>query len=84
MKYFYIPAISYSIARIVRSNIKQEHVSGTAANELSRFYFPPGLFTITPEQIQTGTKKRPDFSIEKYLPTQPFEYRFVPHCFVEI
>lgn len=84
MKYFNIQSINDSVVRIIRSNITQEHVTGTAANELSRLYFPTGRFTITPEQIQAGTNKRPDLSIEKYLPKATFERRFVPHCFVEV
>lgn len=84
MKYFNIQSINDSVVRIKRSNITHEHVTGTVANELSRFYFPVGKFTITPEQIQAGTNKRPDLSIEKYCPKLVFENRFVPHCFVEV
>lgn len=84
MKYFNIQSLNDSIVRIVRSNLTQEHVTGTGANELLRFYFPIGKFVITPEQIQAGTNKRPDLSIEKYLPNLSFENRFVPHCFVEV
>lgn len=51
-------------------------MTGTAANELSRFYFPSGKLTITPEQIKVGTNKRPDLSVEKYLPNLYFENRF--------
>lgn len=84
MKYFNIQSINDAITNIRRSNLTQEHVTGKVALELSRLYFPTGSFTITPEQIQNYTRKRPDLSIEKYFPRNTFENRFLPHCFVEV
>ena len=44
-------------------------------------YFSIDKFAITPEQIQEFTRKRPDLSIEKYIPSS---LQFIPHCFIEI
>lgn len=84
MKYFNISSINDAIIRIRRSQFTQEHVTGTAASELTRHYFETGKFVITPEQIQNFTRKRPDLTIEKYFPNEVFSKRFMPHCFVEV
>lgn len=83
MKYFNIQSIQDSILRIIRSNLTQEHVVGTAGTELSRLYFPIGRFTITPEAIMAGTRKKPDITIEAYKPVADFNQRFNFHCFIE-
>ena len=71
MKYFSIEKINRAIRAIRESNVKQEHVSSRAASELARHYFSNDKYTIVPEQIQIGTKKRPDFVIEKFFENNP-------------
>lgn len=83
MKYFNIQLINDSIAFIRNSSLTQEHITGRAALNLARFYFPIQKYSITAEQIQSFTNKRPDFSIEKHVPTHCL-IRFVPHCFIEV
>jgi len=81
MKYFNIPALRATITRIRDGNITHEHCIGTAGLGLTRNYFPLDKFAITSEQIQEFTRKKPDFSMEKFLPSSS---TFIPHCFVEI
>lgn len=81
MKYFSIEALNRSITRIREGNVTHEHRTGTAGLGLARNYFPLDTFAITPEQIQTFTNKRPDLSIEKYI---PLTKEFVPHCYIEM
>lgn len=80
MKYFNITSLQASIHRIVEGNITQEHRTGTAGLGLVRNYFPIDKFAVTPEQIQEHTGKKPDLSIEKYIPNNN---TFMPHCFLE-
>lgn len=81
MKYISIAALSKTITRIREDNITQEHRTGTATLGLLRHYFPVDKFAVTAEQIQEFTNKRPDFSIEKYL---PLRNEYIPHCFTEV
>ncbi len=83
MKYFNIQLISDSISFIRNSSLTQEHVTGRAALNLSRLYFNDiEKYSITAEQIQSFTNKRPDFTIEKHVPVKPLLSRFLPHCFI--
>lgn len=84
MKYFSIEKINRAIRAIRESNVKQEHVSSRAASELARHYFSNDKYTIVPEQIQIGTKKRPDFVIEKFFENNPVNLWFLPHTFIEV
>ena len=84
MKYFSIEKINRAIRAIRESNITQEHVSSWAASELARHYFSNDIYTIVPEQIQVGTKKRPDFVIEKFFENNPVHLWFMPHAFIEV
>lgn len=84
MKYFNIQLINDSIAFIRNSSLTQEHTTGRAALNLGRFYFSIQKYNITAEQIQSFTNKRPDFSIEKHVPTHSLINRFLPHCFIEV
>lgn len=83
MKYLNIKALNRSIERTRTGNITHEHRTGTAANGLLNNYFNLETFAITPEQIQPGTKREPDFSVEKLQMVNKEEV-FVPHCYVEI
>jgi hypothetical protein len=84
MKYFQLEKINRAIRAIRESNITQEHVSSRAASELARHYFSNEKYTMVPEQIQKGTKKRPDFIIEKFIENNPVELSFIPHTFIEV
>lgn len=81
MKYFNIEALNQSIIRIREGNITHEHRTGTAAFGLTANYFTVDKFTITPEEIQEYTRKKPDISIGKYVPNIK---DFIPHCFIEV
>lgn len=82
MKYFHIKGINRAISLIREGNNNQEHVTSRATFAMINHYFKQedNWFT-TPEQIQIGSKKRPDYVIEKHLDKDPF---FKPHAFVEV
>ena len=82
MKYFSIERINRAVRAVREGSLTQEHVTSRVASELSRNYF--GKFTIVPEQIQMGTRKRPDFVIEKFFEKQSVDYWFIPHAFIEV
>ena len=82
MKYFSIERINRAVRAVREGSLTQEHVTSRVASELSRHYF--GKFTIVPEQIQMGTRKRPDFVIEKFFENQSVNYWFIPHAFIEV
>lgn len=84
MKYFNIQALNDTIVHIVTSMPTKEHTTGRAALGLTSHYFPISKFAITAEQVQEYTNKRPDFSIEKYVPNNLIVNKFVPHCFIEV
>lgn len=84
MKYFNIQVLNDSIAFIRNSSLTQEHVTGRAALNLARFYFPVRNYSVNAEQIQSFTNKRPDFTVEKYVPRNHLLNRFMPHCFIEV
>lgn len=84
MKYFNIQLINDSISFIRNSSLTQEHVTGIAALNLSRLYFNIEKYSITAEQIQSFTNKRPDFAIEKHVPVNSLLTKFLPHCFIEV
>lgn len=84
MKYFNIQVLNDSIAFIRNSSLTQEHVTGRAALNLSRFYFPVTTYSVNAEQIQSFTNKRPDFTVEKHVPGNLLLNRFMPHCFIEV
>ncbi len=81
MKYFNISSLNRSIANIREGSNTQEHTTGKATLGLLRNYFSVQDFGITAEQIQEFTNKRPDFSVEKYIPLKDM---FIPHCYVEV
>lgn len=84
MKYFNIASLNDSIVFIRSSSLTQEHVTGRATLGLARYYFAVEKYTITAEQIQPFTNKRPDFSIEKHVPNNIITNRYIPHCFIEV
>jgi hypothetical protein len=79
MKYFNLKAVNVTIQRLSDENSRYEHRVGSIAGTILPIYFTPDKYTITPEQIQRGTFKRPDFTIEKVD-----ENRLIVHCFVEL
>jgi len=79
MKYFNFKAINLAIQRLTYENSQSEHRVGSIVGTILPVYFPAETYTITPEQIQIGTFKRPDFTIEKVD-----EDRLIIHCFVEL
>jgi hypothetical protein len=81
MKYFNITALDYTIKRIREGGITHEHRTGTPAFGLIANYFPRQEFAVTGEQIQEFTRKRPDYSIERFIFDKA---KLVPHCFVEL
>jgi hypothetical protein len=72
MKYFSIERINRAVRAVRESSLTQEHVTSRVASELARHYF--GKYTIVPEQIQRGTRKRPDFVIEKFYENESAKY----------
>lgn len=80
MKYINIPSLMKSITRILDPDYTQEHRTGSATLGLIRHYFD-NRFVVTAEQIQELSNRRPDFSIEKYMPL--FD-KLIPYCYVEI
>ena len=81
MKYFNLTALNKVIIRIKEDNIIHEHRTGTVANGLANHYFDRNRFIINPKQVQLGTRKRPESSIEKYNMDTG---KFTPHCFIEV
>ena len=65
MKYLSLNTINTALHRIYEGNVTHEHRTGTATSGLIQHYFPVRKFVTTPEQIQDGSNKRPDFTIEK-------------------
>ena len=65
MKYFNLKAINLAIQRLSDENSTYEHRVGSIINTILPIYFTPDKYTITPEQIQIVTIKRPDFTSEK-------------------
>lgn len=63
MKYLSVKTINTALHRIYEGDITHEHRTGTAASGLIQNYFPIERYITTPEQIQEGSNKRPDFSI---------------------
>lgn len=57
-----------------------EHRVGRVGTGLARNYFPVDNWAITPEQIQVGSGKRPDLTIEKWIEDDKV---LIPHCFFE-
>ena len=84
MKYFNINSINAAIRTIREGNLTQEHVTSRAVSSLLSNYFPVVKFTCTPEQIQSFTKKKPDYAIEKFNERVNILSAFTPHCFVEV
>lgn len=80
MKYFNIPALNRSLERILYGDVTQEHRTGTAGLGLATHYFPVSKFSITPEQFQELSNKKPDLAIEKFSISKN---DFVPYCFME-
>lgn len=79
MPYIAVKSIYLSLKKITSGNNTMEHVTGRATNSLLHHYFPLSKFTVTPEQIQNQSNKRPDFAVERVDGDD-----FVPHLFVEI
>ena len=79
MKYLNLATITVALHRIYEGNT-QEHRTGTPASGLIQNYFPIHKFITTPEQIQEGSNRRPDFTIESLNGNN----KLVPHAFVEI
>ena len=78
MKYLAIKPIKIALERVHKTNA-QEHTTGTPISGLLNNYFPGSKFITTPEQIQTISNKRPDFTVEMLENEQ-----LKPHVFVEI
>lgn len=78
MKYLSIHTINKALHRIYEGNTN-EHRTGTAASGLLHHYFPIQKYIVTPEQIQEGSNRKPDFTVEKYKNGE-----LSPHLFVEI
>lgn len=78
MKYLSVATITKALHRIYDGNTN-EHRTGTAASGLLQHYFKLDKYITTPEQIQEGSKRRPDFTVEKLI-----DGEFKPHLFVEI
>ena len=76
MKYLSSNLISLSLRKIFSGEDNREHVTGRAAFNLSRHYFPQ--YSITPEKI-LESNRRPDTTIEKLVNDD-----FIPHAFVEV
>lgn len=82
MKCFNINTINKAISLIKDGQDTKEHVTSRAiSGMLSNYYKPVDNFIVTPEQTQFGSGKRPDYSIEKFIPNAS---DFIPHCFVEV
>src|SRR2546423_11089384 len=79
MKYFNFKAVNLAIERLLNENSRYEHRVGSVTSTILPIYFKPNKYTITPEQIQIGTFKKPDFTIEKVEGD-----RLTIHCFVEL
>lgn len=79
MKYFNFKAVNLAIQRLSDENSGYEHRVGSIINTILPIYFRADRYTITPEQIQMVTLKRPDFTIEKVEGD-----RLIIHCFVEL
>lgn len=82
MKYFNIPGINRAISLIREGQDTNEHVTSRATSAMIKHYIKDrdDLYS-TPEQIQEFTRKKPDYVIEKLIPTAPY---FKPHAFVEV
>lgn len=79
MSYIAIKSIYLALKKIATGDNKMEHITGRATNGLLNHYFPLNRFIITPEQIQSQSNKKPDFSVERLDGEE-----FFPHVFVEI
>lgn len=80
MKYLSMKIIEVALHRVLDANCTKEHVTGTPANSLARHYFPLEKYTITPEQTQPFSNRRPDLTIERLDSND----NLVIHCFVEL
>jgi len=83
MKYFTSKPILAAMQRITDEHSRYEHRVGTVAATIMPMYFPADKFTITPEQIQIGTRKRPDLTIESLENVNGVD-KLILHCFVEL
>jgi hypothetical protein len=79
MKYLSMKTIKVALHRIVAGDCTMEHRTGTAGTSIATNYFPLQKYTITPEQTQHFSGKRPDLSIERLNSNDTL----VPHAFVE-
>jgi hypothetical protein len=82
MKYLYssVKTINVALHRIVDSDCTKEHRTSTATNSLLTNYFPLQKYTVTPEQVQPISGKKPDYSIERLDNNDTL----VSHAFVEV
>lgn len=78
MKYLSLSTINKALHRIYEANTN-EHRTGTAASGLLHHYFPIRKYIVTPEQIQEGSNRKPDITVEKYKNGD-----LSPHLFVGI
>jgi hypothetical protein len=81
MKYIYssVKTIKVAMDRVLDGTSTMEHRTGTVGTSLSTHYFTLDKYTITPEQTQAFSNKRPDLSIERLDSND----NLVAHCFVE-
>jgi len=79
MKYFNIYSINKAISSIRKGKNTNKHITSRAVLGILNFYFRvENDFIITPEQIQSVSRMRPNYTIEKVANI------FIPHCFVEV
>lgn len=82
MKHFNVQGINRAISLIREGDNTQEHVTSRATFAMINHYFKQdGNWYTTPEQIQMGSRKRPDYLIEKHSEFPPY---FKPHAYVEV
>jgi hypothetical protein len=82
MKYIYssVKTINVALHRIVDSDSTKEHTTSTATNSLLTHYFPLQKYTVTPEQQQPISGKKPDYAVERLDSNDTL----VPYAFVEV
>lgn len=79
MKYLSVKPIVISLHRILDINNSKEHWTSTSTSGLLQNYFDINKFIITPEKVQEGSGKRPDYTIEKLEDDE-----LVHHLFAEV